>query len=244
MKNKKSSLLLMLPIALLFASSVQAAQNRGTEKVERSETEAVGGPAMMGRDSDDIGEEPSDTGVRMMDRDPELDGDEVMEKDNQRIRLATGAADATGAARMNQRSEEAIQHMSQVATQVQMLLEGKGLKGGIGEQVRVIAQEQVKVQSEIKTQLDKVDSRSGFIKSLIGPDFNAISSIEDLLASNSARLAELEQLKTELTDETDIQTVEETILALTDQNTALQDRLSVENSSKSLFGWLFRLFSK
>lgn len=245
MKNKKFSLLLILPLALLFATSAQAAQNRGAEQLERSDSEVVNGTRMM-IDREDVDDERlEDRGVRMMDRDEDLDDGTMMDKETQRVRLASGAADATGAAiRMNQRSEEAIQHMSQVATQVQMLLENKGLKGGIGDQVRVIAQEQVKVQSEIKNQLEKVDSRSDLVKSLIGPDFKAMTSIQELIASNSARLAELEQLKTELTSDTDIQSVEETIAALTDQNTALQDRLNLENSSRSLFGWLFRLFSK
>ncbi len=49
--------------------------------------------------------------------------------------------------------------MSIVAIKVEEILATQAAKGGIGEQVRQIAQEQKTVQEEIRSNLEKVDNR-------------------------------------------------------------------------------------
>lgn len=141
------------------------------------------------------------------------------------------------------RSETAIQNMSNVATKVEELLATKTLQGGIGQQVRVIAQEQKTSQEEIQMELGKVDSRGGLLKSIIGPDFKALKNMQKQMEQNQLRIQQLTQLQNQLTNQGDITQVKEMILALTDQNIALQDRISIEEGSSSLFGWLFKLFT-
>lgn len=53
------------------------------------------------------------------------------------------------------RSETAVEHMSIVAEKVQEILENRTLKGGIGDQVREIAQEQKQSQKKLKISLIK-----------------------------------------------------------------------------------------
>ncbi len=141
-------------------------------------------------------------------------------------------------------SEAAQEHMSNVATEVEDLLKTKTMQGGIGQQVKTIAQEQKTAQQEIQTELGKVDSRGGLLKSIIGPDFKALKNMQKQMEQNQLRIQQLTQLKDQLTNQGDITQVQQMIQALTDQDTVLQDRINLEKQSGSLLGWLFKLLVK
>jgi len=142
------------------------------------------------------------------------------------------------------RSETATQNMSNVAQKVEELLTTETLQGGIGQQVKTIAQEQKTAQEQIRTELGKVDSRGGLLKSIIGPDFNALKNMQKQMEQNQLRIQQLVQLQNQLVNKGDITQVQEMAQSLTDQNIALQDRINLEEQSGSLFGWLFKLFAK
>lgn len=142
------------------------------------------------------------------------------------------------------RNEVAKERMSDVSTQVETLLANKTMKGGIGEQVKQIASEQKQAQEQVKSNLDQVENRKGLIKSLIGPDYKALKNMEDQLEANQLRIEKLTELKTELINQSDIDMIEATIQALTEQNTQLQETVAGEFQSKSMFGWLFKFFAQ
>jgi len=142
------------------------------------------------------------------------------------------------------RSETARENMSIVSQKVEELLTTRKEKGGIGEQVSQIAKEQKQAQDQIQTELGKVDSRKGLLKLLIGPNYQALKNMQKQMEQNQLRIQQLEQLQTQLTNQGDITVVQETIQVLTEQNTALQDRVTLEKQSGSLLGWLFKLFAK
>lgn len=157
--------------------------------------------------------------------------------------LDTDETKPTGNKSLENRSQNALDHMSDVAKQVQQLLQQR-TSGGIGEQVRLIAQEQQKEQIQTEEELTKVDNRGQFAKLFIGPNYAALGNLEKQIERNQTRIEQLEELKTQLTSQSEIDTVNQTIEALIAQNTALQDRVNQEEQNKSLFGWLFRLISK
>ena len=140
------------------------------------------------------------------------------------------------------RSESAKENMSAVAQKVEELLTTKTTEGGIGEQVKQIAQEQTEAQDQIQTELAKVDSRGGLLKSLIGPNYQALKNMQKQMEQNQLRIQQLEQMKNQLINLGEITMVQETIQALTEQDTALQDRIALEEQTGSLLGWLFKLF--
>ncbi len=142
------------------------------------------------------------------------------------------------------RSEVALEHMSEVAKGVEAILTTKTLKGGIGDQVRQIAQDQKQSQDQVKLQIDKVASRSGLVKSLIGSDFKALNNIEKQIIQNQVRIQQLTDLQNQLTNKGDITMVQEVINALVQQNTSLQEMVDSENMRGSLFGWLVKLLVK
>lgn len=141
------------------------------------------------------------------------------------------------------RNQTAVQNMSEVANQVQMLLQTR-TSGGIGEQVRTIAQEQNQAQEEIQEQINTLNSKGKLARFITGTNYGAINSLKGQLEQNQLRIEKLEQLQNQLSNQSDINTVQETIQALIQQNTALQDLITAEENTFGLFGWLFKFFAK
>ena len=141
------------------------------------------------------------------------------------------------------RNQNAIENMSEVAKQVQLLLQTR-TTGGIGEQVRLIAQEQNQAQIEIQGQINKLDSKSKFAKFLTGTNYGAIKNLKQQLEQNQLRIREMEQLQNQLSNQGDITQIAETIQALIQENTSLQERIVAEEKTFGLLGWLFRLFAR
>ncbi|MFH0863807.1 MAG: hypothetical protein V1858_01810 [Candidatus Gottesmanbacteria bacterium] len=141
------------------------------------------------------------------------------------------------------RSQTAAQNMSEVAKQVQQLLQAK-TTGGIGEQVKQVAQEQNQAQAQIQKQLNKLDSKGKLARLFTGTDYTAVKNLKTQLEQNQLRVRQLEQLQTELFNQGEITMVQETIQALIQENTFLQEIITAEEQVKSLLGWLFRLFNR
>lgn len=152
--------------------------------------------------------------------------------------MATGTPQRSGGT-----ASSTQQRMSQVSQQVQQLLETKTFSQGIGDQVRLIAQDQQRDQDQLQLQYDKVMSRSNVTRRLIGPDYKAIHQVEQQLDQIQNRTQQLAELKVSLTDQAEIAQVDELIRSLQVQQTALQQELNQESATQSVFGWLFKLFN-
>ena len=142
------------------------------------------------------------------------------------------------------RSEKAYEHMSNVAEKVQELLMTKEANEGIGQQIREVARTQNEAQKKITKELEKLDLKQGFMKKLFGPDYKTIKNLNKEIEQNQLRIQQLEQLETQLTNQEDLTNLQETIDALIQENVSLKERVNFEEGTKSLFGWLFKLFNK
>ncbi|EKD52642.1 MAG: hypothetical protein ACD_61C00282G0004 [uncultured bacterium] len=142
------------------------------------------------------------------------------------------------------RSERALEHMSEVAKQVEILLMARTTKGGIGEEVRQVARDQKQAQSRIETELRKIIGRGSILKALLGPDYKALKNMQEQIVQNELRIQQLEEMKATLTLKTDIAMVDEAIDLMTEQNVLLQEKVASEEKTASMFGWLFRYFLK
>ena len=140
-------------------------------------------------------------------------------------------------------SPRAIQRRSRVSNAVQTMLQISEENQGIGQQIRIIAQNQNREMEEIEEGLQSVKQRSRFVRFLIGPKYGQISSIEERLEQNNGRLEELKQLKDELPEE-DAKILDVQIQAMQEVKKELQSELDLEEASFSLFGWLVKLFTK
>ena len=144
---------------------------------------------------------------------------------------------------LQNRNPKALENMSVVSRKVQELLQTKST-GGIGEQVREIAREQNQAQIQIQDGLEKIGNRKGFVKNLFGPDYKAIKNLNKQMEQNQLRIEMLQQLVNQVENQADETQIQEAILALTEQNTALQEQIQSEEKIGSLFGWLLKLFAK
>ena len=142
---------------------------------------------------------------------------------------------------LQNRNENALQNMSEVSKQVQQLLLLE-TTGEIGDQVRQIAKEQNQAQTQIQEQLNKLDSKSKIAKFLTGTDYKAVKNLRQEMEQNQLRIAQLEQLQNQLYNQAELTAVQETIQALIQENTSLQEKIVAEEQMRSVFGWLLKYF--
>lgn len=142
-------------------------------------------------------------------------------------------------------SENALQRRSQVANSVQeMLRVADRVEAGLGERIRVVAQEQNQIQEQAEAGLEQIKNRNKFVRFFIGPNYGEINSVEKRLENHSEKLEELKQIKDEIVSETDVSAIQTQIQAMEQVSEELKTELQKQEEGFSLFGWLNRLFNK
>lgn len=133
---------------------------------------------------------------------------------------------------------------SMVANAVQEMLQVADRTGGIGEQVRVIAQNQVMHQEALEESLEEARDRSGFAKFFIGPKYNKINESKKLLEQNKERVTELNQIHAQILNEADAQNLMEQISLLEQANLQIEATINSSEKTFSLLGWFSKMFVK
>ena len=136
------------------------------------------------------------------------------------------------------------QRRSVVANAVQEISSVAERSGGIGEEIKAIAQTQTQNQEKLETGLQKIQDRSGFTKFFIGPNYGEIKASEKLLEQNKEQIQKLNELGVKLSNKGDKQKIEEQIQLLEQTTQQIETSLSDAQSGFSLLGWMFRLFAK
>lgn len=137
----------------------------------------------------------------------------------------------------------AQQRRSEVANAVQEMLRVAERNGGIGQQVKIIAQNQNQNQEKLEESLAKVQSRGGFARFLIGVNYGEINNAQKILEQNKEQIEQLNQVKNQLTNQSDIQNLTQQIQTLEQANLEIENSLGTAQKGFSLFGWMFRMFS-
>ena len=133
---------------------------------------------------------------------------------------------------------------SSVAQQVQKILSEEPASGGIGEQVREVARAQGVSQENIEKHLSKVEERSEILKSIFGSNSKSLNALKKEMEQNRVRVQQLEQLKLKLTNQGEITNVQEMITLMQEEQVALQDKVTLEESNVGFFGRLVSFFAK
>lgn len=147
-----------------------------------------------------------------------------------------GQGNATGTV-----TQEQIQTQAQNAHRVLMQI-ATSTGGGVGDQIRTIAQEQNQNQEQVRASIGTIQNGSRFAKFLFGPNYFEVRTAQQLLVQNQEQLQQLSQLKNQLTSSGDQESVNQQIQAFTQENERLQNNLNVAQGGFSLLGWLFRMF--
>ncbi len=165
------------------------------------------------------------------------------EQNREEARSATSSEDQENATSTEgERMRE--QHRSAVATAVQNLLQVADRTGGIGEEVRTIAQNQVKNQEKIAENLKKADERNAFVKFLFGADYGALNDAKQAVAENDAQIKQLTDVRSRITDPADQAVIDNQIKLLSDANALASTTVTNSDKGFSLLGWAFRLFGR
>ena len=154
-------------------------------------------------------------------------------------------ADSNDSDKEKETNQQAVQRRSDVANAVQIMLKlADKAKGGIGEEVKVIAQNQIQNHDDAEKALENVNNRSSFAKFLIGPNYSEIKNAEKILAKNQEQIKQLTELKAKLSVSADQQLLDSQIGVLENANLEITNSLSVAQKGFSLFGWFSKMFSE
>ncbi|HRZ95264.1 MAG TPA: hypothetical protein P5262_01710 [Candidatus Moranbacteria bacterium] len=153
----------------------------------------------------------------------------------------TTAADKINKGKSSSNPSE--QRRSQVANAVQTMLQVADREGGIGQQVRVIAQNQNQNQVKLEQNVEKIQDRGGFAKFFIGPNYKEIKDAQKTLEQNKEQIKQLNQIKNQLYNQGNQQQLTEQIRVLEQTNQEIETLLTDAQKGFSLFGWLNKLIS-
>lgn len=129
-----------------------------------------------------------------------------------------------------------------VSEAVQSLLAMPERKGGIGQEVKLIANAQNDDQPKINASIEKIQSRSKLAKTLFGADQKSLKELKQLQVNNQLRIESMQELMTRTTNESELTELQLAIRAMVDQNAEITSEIVAADSTPGVFGWMFRLF--
>ncbi len=153
-----------------------------------------------------------------------------------------GNATSTDANSQGQLTAES--HRSTVASFVESLLSVANREGGIGAQVRVIAQAQNDSASTTAEAITKVESRNSLKTFLIGSDYKNLGQLRSEIVTTQNNIDQLKKLEAQATSDADKAELTVQIKALEDSQVKVEAFVKAHESSFSLFGWFVKLFVK
>jgi len=141
-------------------------------------------------------------------------------------------------------SETSTEHRSTVATFVQNLLSIANREGGIGSEVKVIAQEQNDSSSTTAEAIVKVEKKGGISAFLFGTDYKNLGVIRSELAKTSNRIERLNALASSTINTQAKIELDAQIKLLQEDQVKVTAFVDTHENSFSLFGWFVKMFSK
>lgn len=133
-------------------------------------------------------------------------------------------------------------HRSVVANFVQSLLRVANRDGGIGEQVRSIAQQQNQSASTTIQAMEKIQTRNRIKTFLIGSDYKNLGAMRSEMVQTRNRIEQLTRLENNAT-ETDKAEIQAQIKTLEQEQARIENFIKSEEEKFSMFGWIAKLFS-
>ncbi|MFA5392392.1 MAG: hypothetical protein WC306_01710 [Candidatus Paceibacterota bacterium] len=134
------------------------------------------------------------------------------------------------------------EHRSTVANFVQTLLKtASSTKDGIGQQVRVIAQQQNDSDVTTTEAIEIIQSRNKIKTFLIGSDYKNLGALRSEIVQTRNRIDQLNKVIQNATNTTEIQGQ---IQTLEQEQAKIENFIKEQEGKFSLFGWLVKMFNK
>lgn len=144
----------------------------------------------------------------------------------------------------NRGQVNAESHRSAVATFVQNLLKAADREGGIGEEVRVIAQQQNDSKEKSVEAIDKIEKRSKLKTFLIGNDYKNLGALRSEIVKNRNSIKQLKRLVEKARNKDNITELNVQIQNLETEQERLENFIKDNEDQFSLFGWVAKLLNK
>lgn len=141
------------------------------------------------------------------------------------------------------KSERAEERMSDVAKRVKEILEEREVKGGIGELVREVAREQSESHATLSARLEKIKSRSGAVRWLLGHDRQNLMDIKKDATAIDQRIAKIEAGLESMSEE-EREVALDLVEDLKAQRAELLATVEEKDSEFSVAGWFRKLFGQ
>jgi len=207
------------------------------------------------RDSGDGGDGVSIISTTSLDVKSEMDnndnnGDNLdnNESDNstssQKVDSEEKDSEDNGTSTEGRHHSKSDEHKSEIAKFVHGLSKIADEEGGIGKEVRDIADEEDNSSASTTEAISKVESRNSFETFLIGSDFKNLGMLRSELARTGKLIDRLNVLASS-TASTNLQTdLVAQIKLLQDDQAKVQAFVTANENSFSLFGWFVKFFNK
>lgn len=135
-------------------------------------------------------------------------------------------------------AQSRIQKVSEIAEKVR--LEKSDPEAAL--MLENIQAEQENVEAKLDESLSNVESRSGFMKFLLGPDYKNAGEVRSEVVRLRNQVAQLTRLRENMPDEAQPE-IDQAINSLNAETNIIQTRLNSALEGFSLFGWLNRFLA-
>lgn len=143
----------------------------------------------------------------------------------------------------NEDNLNAEEHRSTVATSVQKLLEVADREGGIGDEVRAIAQEQNDSASTSAEAITKVESRGRILTFIFGSDFKNLGTLRSESVTTKDNVEQLKGLLEKATSDASKTELSAQIKVLEDSQAKVDAFVNAHENTFSFFGWFAKMFA-
>lgn len=136
------------------------------------------------------------------------------------------------------------QSLDEVSTKVQQLADTIKSSPKINQELTEITDKEKSLTSDIKSTLNRIQTQSSVSRFLFGSDKNMIKSMEQQVEQNRLLIQQLEQLKSQIKNSSQLTQLQETLDLMIYQNTSLEEKISQESKLNGIFGWFINLINQ
>jgi hypothetical protein len=154
--------------------------------------------------------------------------------------------------------EVQVQQQGQVSNQVQNQGEDTQIKtqeqedskdenetvSSIGQQIKVIAQEQNQSSASTTQAMEKIEKRNKIQTFLLGTDYKNLGALRSEIVQTRNRLDQLDKLIEKAQSESDKTELQNQVKTLEQEQAKIDNFIKAQDGKFSLFGWLVKLFNK
>jgi hypothetical protein len=135
-------------------------------------------------------------------------------------------------------------HRSAVATFVQSLLAVADREGGIGQEVKVIAQQQNDTKDRASDLINAIENRNKVKTFFIGTSYKNLGELRSQMVQTRNQIDQLKRLADKAENEGDKTELQSQIQVLEQEQTNINNFITQNENKFSLFGWAVKLFRK